>query len=176
MPHSLRHCFRFLTYALRHGYKINLCFWKLKLFTVFLFKLWFIYRVFQQANKLHINDYLFTVLTNNNFRAYCVYNCVSKNSYYRSNYFFTEELLLRSKFHFRWEYMWLNCTYQYVVMHPRHGAHGENSRGVPNELDCMSTIIPHSFIHEYLLQSNKIMTSGSVSLWALPRLSSRCYN
>ena len=28
--------------------------------------------------------------------------------------------------------MWWSATYQYIVIHPRHVAHGENSRGVPN--------------------------------------------
>ena len=40
------------------------------------------------------------------------------NSYHRSKYFLAEELLLRSKFHFR-RRMWWTATYQYIVIHPR---------------------------------------------------------
>ncbi len=37
--------------------------------------------------------------------------------------------------------MWWSATYQYIVIHPRHVMHGENSRGVPSD-NKIYTLLP----------------------------------
>ncbi len=54
------------------------------------------------------------------------------NSYYRSKYFLAFGNFCYEVNFISGGEMWRSATYQYIVIHPRHVMHRENSRGVPN--------------------------------------------